>query len=58
MTATEKLKDRIELSLAEDTFVRLTLSKPRAASSDLLKKSHTCLSRFGILEKILQRIIR
>jgi hypothetical protein len=37
MTATEKLKDRLELSLSGDTFVRLTLSKPRDASSDLKK---------------------
>ena len=37
MTATEKIKDRLGLSLSEDTFVRLTLSKPRDVSSDLKK---------------------
>ena len=37
MSAKEKLKDRLELSLSEDTFVRLTLSKPRDTSSDLKK---------------------
>ena len=37
MTAIEKLKEHIGLSLSKDTFVRLTLSKPRDASSDLKK---------------------